>query len=101
MNDCFKACGGMLGLLIGSYIERHFIHFRVPKGAPLLPLLAGIGLGLLFSWKYYFAGATVVALLGGHWGNLLARFMMVFFATAVWPLVIRRFCGDGPEETEA
>lgn len=98
MNDMFKACGAMLGLLTGSWIERHYIHFRVPKGAPLLPLMTGIGIGILYCWKYYFAGATVVPLFGNHWGNLAARFLMVFFAVAVWPLVIRRFCGNGAEE---
>jgi len=101
MNDSFKACGMALGLLIGSFVERHYIHFRVPKGAKLLPLMAGVGLGILFGWKNYFAGATVIPLLGKHWGNLLARFIMVFFAVAVWPLVIRRFCGDGTEEADA
>lgn len=97
MNDCFKACGAAFGLLIGSYVERHYIHFRVPKGAKLLPLLVGVGIGILYGWKYYFAGATVIPLLGKHWGNLLARFIMMFFAVAIWPLVIRKFCGDGTE----
>ena len=98
MNDAFKACGAAFGLLIGSFVERHYIRFRVPKGSKLLPLMAGIGLGLLYGWKYYFSGASVIPLLGKHWGNLAARFIMVFFAVAVWPLVIRRFCGDGVEE---
>lgn len=98
MNDIFKACGAMAGLLAGSFTERHFIRFRVPKGSPLLPLMVGIGLGILYSWKYYFAGATVIPLLGKHWGNLAARALMTYFAVAVWPLVIRRFCGNGEEE---
>ena len=101
MNDVFKACGGLLGLLTGSFIERHYIHFRVPKHSPLLPLMAGIGLGIAFSWKNYFAGATVIPLLGPHWGNLAARWIMVFFVVAIWPLAIRRFCGDGQEEEDA
>lgn len=99
MNDSFKACGAALGLLTGSFVERHCIHFRVPKESKLLPLLAGIGLGFLYGWKYYFAGATVIPLLGKHWGNLAARFLLVFFAVALWPMVIRRFC-SGEAETE-
>ena len=99
MNDSFKACGAAFGLLIGSFVERHYIHFRVPKGSKLLPLLVGVGLGILYGWKYYFAGGTVIPLLGKHWGNFAARFIMFFFAVALWPLVIRRFCGDGAEET--
>ncbi len=97
-NDAFKACGAALGLLIGSFVERHYIHFKVPKGAKLLPLMAGIGLGILYGWKYYFADATVILLLGKHWGHLLSRFLMVFFAVALWPMVIRRFCSDETEE---
>ena len=93
--------GAAFGLLTGSFVERHRIRFRVPKGAKLLPLLAGIGLGILYGWKYYFAGATVIPLLGKHWGNLAARFLMVFFAVAVWPMVIRRFCGTPSDSEEA
>jgi len=98
MNDCFKACGAMVGVLAGSYVERHKIHHEVPTGAPLLPLVSGVGLGILFAWKNYFAGATVVALLGPHWGNFVARFMMAFFGVAIWPLVIRSFCGEGARQ---
>ena len=39
MNDTFKACGGFIGLMIGSYIERHFIRYEVPAGAAALPVL--------------------------------------------------------------
>ena len=67
---------------------------------PFLPLLVGIGLGLLYGWKYYFANATIILLLGKHWGNLLARFILTFFAVVIWPLVIRRFCADGTDEKE-
>ena len=44
MNDSFKACGGFLGFLIGSYIERHFIRYEIPQGSKELPILACIGL---------------------------------------------------------
>ena len=92
MNDSFKACGGFSGLLIGSYIERHFIRYEIPQGSSSLPILSCVGFALLFAWKELFAPATIVPLLGGHWGNLLARFLMVMFGIAVWPLVIRKTC---------
>ena len=93
-NDCFKACGATLGLMAGSYIERHRIRYTVPAGAPLLPLLSGIGVAIIYAWKYYFADATIVALMGPHWGNLVARFILVFFGLVIWPMVIRSFCGE-------
>ena len=54
------------------------------------------GLGdfaIMFAWKEWFAPATIVAAFGGHWGNLVARLLMVLFAMIVWPVVIKRECG--------
>ena len=92
MNDCFKACGAFLGFLIGSYLERHYIHFEIPELSSKLPILACVGFALMFAWKELFAPATIVPLLGGHWGNFVARCIMVFFAVTVWPLVIKKSC---------
>ena len=92
MNDMFKACGGFLCLLIGSYVERHFIHYEIPEGRASLPILTCIGFAIMFAWKELFAPATLVPALGGHWGNMLARGLMVLFAMIVWPLVITKVC---------
>ena len=92
MNDSFKACGGFLGFLIGSYIERHFIRYEIPHSAAALPIMACVGFALMFAWKELLAPATIVPLLGGHWGNLLARGLMVLFAIIIWPLVIKKTC---------
>lgn len=100
MNDCYKACGGFLGFLIGSFVERHFIHFEIPKGSARLPILACIGFALMFAWKELFAPATIVAGLGGHWGNFIARCVMVLFALIVWPIVIKKSCSKGNALTE-
>lgn len=94
MNDCFKACGGFFGFLAGSFIERHFIHFEIPKGSARLPILGCIGFALMFAWKQLFAPAMIVAGLGGHWGNFAARFIMVMFALTIWPIVIKKICAD-------
>ena len=92
MNDTFKACGGFIGLMIGSHIERHFIHYEIPAGAAALPLLTCVGFALMFAWEELLAPATIVLLLGSHWGNMIAYCMMVFFAVALWPLVIKKAC---------
>ena len=88
MNDTFKACGAFLGLLLGSYLDRHYIKYEIPVGAAELPMLTCIGAAIMFGWKEWFAPATIVALLGGHWGNMTARFIMVLFALSIWPVVI-------------
>lgn len=90
MNDTFKACGAFLGFLIGSYIDRHYLHYEIPVSAKQLPMLTCIGAGIMFAWKEWFAPATIVAGLGSHWGNLIARMIMVLFAICIWPLVIKK-----------
>ena len=94
MNDTFKGCGMFLGLLIGSYVERHYIHYEIPAGAKNLPILGFVGFMIAFGWKELFGPATVVALLGTHWGNLLSFFMLWFFVVAVWPVFIRKWAKD-------
>ena len=100
MNDCFKACGGFLGFLIGSFIERHYIRFEIPSHSSKLPILACVGFALMFAWKELFAPATIVPLLGGHWGNLIARGIMVLFALTIWPIVIKKACADSEPAKE-
>ena len=90
MNDSFKAAGGLTGFLLGSYIERHYIHYEIPEASKRLPLLTWIGFAIIFSWKTYFAPATVVAAFGGHWGNFLTRFILFLFALVAWPVVIKK-----------
>ena len=92
MNDCFKACGSFLGLMVGSYVDRHYIHYEIPFGARNLPALVCVGAAITMAWKDLFAPATIVLAFGGHWGNFIARFLMLIFAMVVWPLVIRKEC---------
>lgn len=91
MNDFFKAAGLFIGLLAGSYVERHYIHYEIPTESKNLPILGFIGFVIAYSWKVYFAPATVVAALGSHWGNFAARFILWFFAVAIWPVCIRKW----------
>ena len=90
MNDTFKACGAFLGFMTGSFADRHYLHYEIPAGARELPMLTCIGAAIMFAWKELFAPATIVAALGGHWGNMAARFIMVLFGICVWPYVIKR-----------
>ena len=90
MNDTFKACGAFTGFLIGSYIDRHYLHYEIPVGSPELPILTCTGAAIMFAWKEFFAPATIVAAFGDHWGNMIARGIMVLFAMCIWPVVIKK-----------
>ena len=93
MNDTFKSCGAFLGLLVGSYMDRHYLRYEIPLGAAKLPMLTCSGAAVLFAWKEWFAPATIVIAFGSHWGNMIARFIMVFFAMCIWPMIITKTCG--------
>ena len=90
MKDCFKGCGGMLGLIIGSYAERHYIHYEIPEKSKLLAPLTAIGLGIAFSWNAYLAKATVFLMFGTNWGNFVCGLVLLIFVTAVYPLFIMK-----------
>lgn len=90
MNDTFKGCGGLIGLIIGSFCERHYIHYEIPEGSKNLPILTCVGFGIILAWKQWFAGATITGALGMHWGNMISTALMVIFAVAVWPVFIQK-----------
>ncbi len=93
-NDFFKGCGMFLGFIVGSFLERHYIHYEIPVGAKNLPILGFVGFMISFGWKEYFAPAILVTAFGGHWGNMAARFILWIFVVAVWPVCIRKWAND-------
>ena len=101
MNDCFKACGAFLGLLLGSYVERHYIHYEIPFRYKSLPIMASVSVTLLFIWKTYFEKATIIPLLGGHWGNLVSRFGMTFIGLTLIPYLIMKCARESQQQTAA
>ena len=74
----------------GRYVERHYIHYEIPRGYVNLPIQSGVSVALLFVWKTYFEKAMVIPLLGGHWGNLVSRFVMHFIALTLIPMLIMK-----------
>lgn len=89
MPDTFKGCGGLFGLIVGSFIERRWIHYEVPEGHRALPVLAAVGLGITLAWTQYLAGATVIPLFGSQWGNFAAYALMLLFVVAAYPAFIK------------
>lgn len=92
MKDTFNGCGGLLGLIIGSYIERHCIRYEIPTSHVYLPILTAVGAGIVYSWTEYFAGATVMLMFGRNWGNFAEGFVAVIFVTVLYPLIITKIC---------
>ena len=91
MNDHFKACGGLLGLLIGTFIDRHFIKYEIPFGAKNLGLIAFVGIMIVLGWHELFGPATIQLAFGPHWGRLVSRFIEMMIVFVIWPLVIKKY----------
>ena len=75
-------------------MERHYIHYEIPRGYVNLPIQSGVSVALLFVWKTYFEKATIIPVLGGHWGNLVSRFGMTFIALTLIPYLIMKSAKD-------
>ncbi len=94
MKDTFKGCGGLLGFFLGSYVDRHYLKYEIPIGKPRLALLAGVGIGIVFSWNEYLEKATFILAFGANWGAFISRFLLVVFALLIWPMVIKKYCNE-------
>ena len=59
MNDSFTSAGRFIGLLIGSYIERHYIRYTIPKDSQALPVMTCVGTALVFIRREYLISITL------------------------------------------
>lgn len=98
MNDSFHGTGLLTGLIAGRYIERRYINFSVTglnfKGI----ILALIGFVPYYFMVFTFAGAypeiwdALTSIFTAHGGRFVLGFSLMFYVTALWPMVIMRFC---------
>ena len=98
MRDTFTGCGGFAGLLLGSYLERHYIHYEIPFGSKRLPLLTAIGIAVYYECRTLFGPAIFTPLLGANWAALVTAFLINIIALTVYPKLIRRFAEEEKEE---
>ena len=90
MNDSFTAAGGFIGFMIGSFIERHYIRYTIPKGSHTLPMMTFVGTAAVFIWRTYLTSITFQVWFGDHWGRFISAFLMVGLAITVFPLLIMK-----------
>lgn len=85
--DCYAAAGYFSGFLIGWIIERHFIHFEVPKGIVPKLITLIVGSGLLYGLSELLK--PVKSSLGIWWGNLVYFAFIFLFIMAVYPAIMK------------
>ena len=99
MTDGYGDLCLLVALPPARWLEKTRVRFR-PTG------LRGRGLALTLLGLVPMAGIylglrhPLDALLGPHWGRFCLTFLMVFFAVALWPMVIRRVTGETEEDSQ-
>ena len=90
MKDTFGGAGGVIGLMIGSYIERHYIKYSIPTGSASLPVMACIGTAIIFIWEQYLYDITFKIWFGANWGEFLSILLIMIFAVVIYPICITK-----------
>ena len=90
MPDTFKAAGGFIGFIIGSYIERHYIKYEIPFGSKELPLLTCVGSALVYIWINLLTPIAFKVWFGNQWGNFISFIIMVILVMTVYPWFIMK-----------
>jgi len=86
--DCLKAAGAGIGFAIGMYIERVYIDFSVKSKNVIWQiikfLLGFVGVLVIKEGLKLIIGTGLVA-------DTLRYFLMLFWVTVFYPLIIKRF----------
>ncbi|MBQ3402163.1 MAG: phosphatase PAP2 family protein [Synergistaceae bacterium] len=100
MLDTFYAVGMMTGFITGRWIERRYIKFQVTGLNVRGIILAAIGLVPVYYIAGTFAGSykwlyeVLEPIFTVRGGRFVMGFTLMFWTVAVWPFVIKLFCGN-------
>lgn len=91
INDGYTHIGALATFCVARYIEKRWIRFQ-PTGWNWKGMATGaVGLVAL-ALMILFLRKHVIALLGPHWGRFGTQFIIVMFAIALWPWVLKLIC---------
>ena len=100
MLDTVYAVGMMTGFITGRWIERRYIKFQVTGLNVRGIILAAIGLVPVYYIAGTFAGSykwlyeVLEPIFTVRGGRFVMGFTLMFWTVAVWPFVIKLFCGN-------
>lgn len=100
MLDTFYAVGMMTGFITGRWIERRYIKFQVTGLNVRGIILAAIGLVPVYYIAGTFAGSykwlyeVLEPIFTVRGGRFVMGFILMFWTVALWPFVIKLFCGN-------
>lgn len=85
--DSFKNAGMGLGFIIGWFLERRFIKFDVEGSIPMKVIRYAVCIGIYELLKK-FVTPLISGLISGGPGKAAEQFVLIFYITALAPLVI-------------
>jgi len=90
-RSVYENAGMVLAFAIGCYIEKKFIKFS-PTGFEFKKfLVALVGCVPLFFIFFYAHSVAKHHFTNLHWGYFIGGFIRMFYITALWPFVIKKF----------
>ena len=88
-KGAFKSTGILIGCVLGTFIERHFIDFQISEN--IYKRLAEGIVGLSFIYVYIkYISKFFVSILGTNIGYLIALIILGLFITAIYPLIMKK-----------
>lgn len=88
MTDGFGDIAKLLGFIAGRYVEKTWIHFEETGLKTKKSIPAWVGIIIMAAIIKWLKG-LLTPVFGAHWGSFVNSFIRIFFAIAVWPLVIK------------
>ena len=88
----YGACGAMLAFIAGRYIEREYVKFTETGFNVKGVILSVIG-ATIYGYGLAYLKVKMKVVLGADWGRFAAEAIPIFFAVAIWPIVLKIFAG--------
>ena len=86
----YGTCGAMLAFIAGRYIERKYVNFTETGFTVKGVILSLLGIAI-YGYGLAYLKAEMKVVFGANWGRFAAEAIPVFFAVAVWPIVLKLF----------
>lgn len=89
-TDCFRSCGISFGFLLGWFLERRFVNYKIECSFAkrIIYFISGFGIALLL---YVLVLPFAFSMLPENWNKLLKYFSVFLFVTFGFPAIMNYF----------
>ena len=92
IKNGFTLLGAVSGMLLGFWLDQRYVRFSVQGSLPAQIVKCVLGLALIVGLRVVLKAPLNALFNGGYAANAVRYFVMVVFATAIWPLTFPKIC---------